>query len=752
MPSNINPYNVDGTFPVAGQDNSSQGFRDNFTNIKNNFLFAENEISDLQDKVLVTKALNGQVLDNDMAGTIIRRPQLAAWTQTLLLVPTTSGVAVLDFNSANFQKITTSGPITLSFQNWPTSVGSGSLGYGLMRIWVYVTDPSHTVTLPDAVNIGVNDIAGYNADTGAITFDAPGNYVFDFSSIDGGATYLIFDVTRNRSTFRDPNFYFNDQVNSTVLIGYGESALPMALALEQGADKVSVRGSYNSVAAGTDYMGNVHYTQNDNGPTAGYSITGFRGNIDTGTMLPVHDGDFLGYVNTLSLTGNTADATGNSVQSLSSIAFYARGASMTNGLGGNIALFTAPDGTGTQGFMRTKQAVGFEADQSAQFFGDVNIIGNLLVNGTSTTAGSSAVIVGNIGNIGDVNITSVTNNQTLVYNAATHKWVNSSVSVATYLANVGDVTVTNIANADFLRYDTTSSKWINTTYNGNKVSYAVTIGDNGSGSQNVFKFNGVVIKSNTGTTHPIVFKQNNLYKFDLSDSSNQYLGLGFSTTPDTADPASVTPYTTGVTQYGTPGSAGAYVTIQITDTTPSPLYFYGIETGVPDGSLLGGAVANYVQALNGGETIVSGNVVSLNSIGASNNITAGGQLFATGGMNATPIGNVTPSIAVFTTTSTAGLQARAIGNATPGTGNFTTLITAGLQATAIGNVAPGTGAFTTLSTTGTTTVGGNLIISGGYVPSTASSSGVTGQIAFDGTHIYVCVATNSWVRSTAAAW
>ena len=37
MASNIVPGNVNGTFPTAGQDNSSQGFRDNFTAIKNNF-------------------------------------------------------------------------------------------------------------------------------------------------------------------------------------------------------------------------------------------------------------------------------------------------------------------------------------------------------------------------------------------------------------------------------------------------------------------------------------------------------------------------------------------------------------------------------------------------------------------------------------------------------------------------------------------------------------------------------------------
>ena len=35
MASNINYVNVDETFPVAGQDNDSQGFRDNFSTIRN---------------------------------------------------------------------------------------------------------------------------------------------------------------------------------------------------------------------------------------------------------------------------------------------------------------------------------------------------------------------------------------------------------------------------------------------------------------------------------------------------------------------------------------------------------------------------------------------------------------------------------------------------------------------------------------------------------------------------------------------
>ena len=34
------------------------------------------------------------------------------------------------------------------------------------------------------------------------------------------------------------------------------------------------------------------------------------------------------------------------------------------------------------------------------------------------------------------------------------------------------------------------------------------------------------------------------------------------------------------------------------------------------------------------------------------------------------------------------------------------------------------------------------------VPATASSTGVAGQVAYDGTHFYVAVSANTWVRTT----
>lgn len=37
-------------------------------------------------------------------------------------------------------------------------------------------------------------------------------------------------------------------------------------------------------------------------------------------------------------------------------------------------------------------------------------------------------------------------------------------------------------------------------------------------------------------------------------------------------------------------------------------------------------------------------------------------------------------------------------------------------------------------------------------PLTSGSAGIAGQIAYDATHIYVCIATNTWIRADAATW
>lgn len=50
------------------------------------------------------------------------------------------------------------------------------------------------------------------------------------------------------------------------------------------------------------------------------------------------------------------------------------------------------------------------------------------------------------------------------------------------------------------------------------------------------------------------------------------------------------------------------------------------------------------------------------------------------------------------------------------------------------------------------TYSANTFVSNTYVPSTAGSAGTIGQISFDGSYVYVCVANNTWRRANLSSW
>jgi hypothetical protein len=69
MASNINPNTINITYPIAGQDNDTQGFRDNFSNIKNNFAVASAEISALQANSSIAITTTTVPVSSSAAGT-----------------------------------------------------------------------------------------------------------------------------------------------------------------------------------------------------------------------------------------------------------------------------------------------------------------------------------------------------------------------------------------------------------------------------------------------------------------------------------------------------------------------------------------------------------------------------------------------------------------------------------------------------------------------------------------------------------
>lgn len=192
--SNINPNNINGSFPVAGQDNDSQGFRDNFTNILNNFSFAKAELEDLAAKAVLKTALNGGTLNNSLAFNEISNLKIRSYALSSYdYTNAQSSSIAIDFELGNFFHFTSTQTHSLSLTNWPNT------GYASVYVWMGIASVAHTVQLPVAVSINNTDVAGLDAGTNTITFAAAGNYLFEISSYDGGASYMIQDLTRAKS-------------------------------------------------------------------------------------------------------------------------------------------------------------------------------------------------------------------------------------------------------------------------------------------------------------------------------------------------------------------------------------------------------------------------------------------------------------------------------------------------------------------------------------------------------------------------
>jgi hypothetical protein len=196
MTSQINSNNINSNYPIPGVSNNTQGFRDNFSAIQTNFQYAGDEINDLQNKTVLKSALTGSILDNNMNDNLIYAVKLQDVSYTYLAITTTSGSIDIDYSAAPFQQISTTGSISLSFSNWPTSGSAGTV-----RVGINVTNPAHTVTLPSTVSQGISVISGVSPGTpgvsNIITFSAAGNYAFEFASVDGGNTIWIFDDSRS---------------------------------------------------------------------------------------------------------------------------------------------------------------------------------------------------------------------------------------------------------------------------------------------------------------------------------------------------------------------------------------------------------------------------------------------------------------------------------------------------------------------------------------------------------------------------
>ena len=231
MTSAINPNNIDGAYPVAGQDNNSQGFRDNFTNTKTNFSYAADEITDLQNKVVLKAALTGTTLNNNMGGSLLSNAQLQNMSETRVALGSVSGSQTINYAAGSYYSLTTTGSVSLAFSNFSAA---GTLS--TCRLQITVSNTAHTLTLPAAVTVGTYNIQGIN--TNVISFNATGTYEYEFETTDGGSTISIFDLNRNPDPIWLPSaedLGDTAAASLTVTTSYFSTAAPETSTLAAGA-------------------------------------------------------------------------------------------------------------------------------------------------------------------------------------------------------------------------------------------------------------------------------------------------------------------------------------------------------------------------------------------------------------------------------------------------------------------------------------------------------------------------------------
>jgi hypothetical protein len=198
MTSQINPLNIDAAYPVAGQPNNTQGFRDNFTATQTNFQYAENEINDLQSKAVLKAALTGTTLDNNMNDALIYAAKIQDFSATSVNITATAGSIAVNYSAGHYQSISTSGNINISFSNFPIAP---ALGY--IKLQLVIDAPGRTVTFSGMAQLyGTTGVQGMTGNT--ITFAATGTYEFAFQTNNGGTIVTMFDLNRPLRLYTNP--------------------------------------------------------------------------------------------------------------------------------------------------------------------------------------------------------------------------------------------------------------------------------------------------------------------------------------------------------------------------------------------------------------------------------------------------------------------------------------------------------------------------------------------------------------------
>jgi hypothetical protein len=417
--SAINTSGLNTQYPVAGVNQSSQGFRDNFNNIKQNLDTASNEITDLQNKAILKSALVGANIDNNMNGTIIRNAQTQGFRGTGVNLGTNvSGAITVDTNAADVYFGTITGDITLEFSKWAPA---GTLS----QVRLVVTSSGvGNITLPAEVDFSRSFIPGIGGSGNTIIAPQSNTYpTLDllFSTEDCGTTIQVKTMNKGSVT---------QQVQSLAVNPLGQVGdVPGSIAFDTASGQLFV--------ANGPYNGNTNIWNSVGDGNGGSSLTQLvngNSNVVVATNSNVTIG-VAGNANIFRVTGTgvnvagTLTATGNiqgsNVTALADIRGF-----------GNITISGTANISGAVTIANTSLTTGSGNITGGNLFitgtGVANVGGNVNV-GANLNVANRAFVVGTIsgGNLVSNGFANITSN--LLANAITS---NTSVTANSFVTNL----------------------------------------------------------------------------------------------------------------------------------------------------------------------------------------------------------------------------------------------------------------------------------------------------------------------------
>lgn len=225
--------------------------------------------------------------------------------------------------------------------------------------------------------------------------------------------------------------------------------------------------------------------------------------------------------------------------------------------------------------------------------------------------GSSITVISPIDVLTDNTNRLYNNSGTLYFNgtavgagaADNNAWVNANdYSTYTTLSALVDTVQDNVtalpdsAANDYSTYTTVVSL-IDTVQDNvatNESSINTVSSNAEPASITIIESGGVFVVDGT-SQQAVVLSPSITYRFDQSDSTNSTHPIRLSTTSDGTHGGGVA-FTTGVTEVGVPGNAGAYTEVTLEQDAPTALYYYcGNHSGMGGSISLGGGSSTWAE-------------------------------------------------------------------------------------------------------------------------------------------------------------